>query len=286
MANEYKKPIVVIETAYSWRAAQLHQEARVPSLRHPRASATSSTRCAEVVAATPNGLGQGVFWWEPAVRGPLARPRPLRRRRQLTARAACLRRLHGSQRPRTDAYGAAEYRVARPPPRPARRRRHDSPQLYRPASPPLCPRAAARRRTPTVTSTPPRPEQPRSPSPQSSARQRNPSGQTIGGQLAVPHPRRQALAPGHGRVPLFALPRRRLGSRNPQDEGRAASRSSPPTSSGFTTKQIEGQFDWSGQRDLRRFVELCAQARHVRLSAHRPLGARAKSATAACPTGC
>jgi arabinogalactan endo-1,4-beta-galactosidase len=27
----------------------------------------------QVVATTPNGLGRGIFWWEPAVRGPLAR---------------------------------------------------------------------------------------------------------------------------------------------------------------------------------------------------------------------
>jgi len=27
----------------------------------------------QVVAETPDGLGRGIFWWEPAVRGPLAR---------------------------------------------------------------------------------------------------------------------------------------------------------------------------------------------------------------------
>jgi len=33
----------------------------------------------------------------------------------------------------------------------------------------------------------------------------------------------------------------------------------PRTSSGSTTEEIQGQFDWSGQRNLRRFVELCHQ---------------------------
>ena len=27
----------------------------------------------QVVAGTPDGLGRGIFWWEAAVRGPLAR---------------------------------------------------------------------------------------------------------------------------------------------------------------------------------------------------------------------
>jgi beta-galactosidase len=38
-------------------------------------------------------------------------------------------------------------------------------------------------------------------------------------------------------------------------------------------EEVEGQFDWSGQRNLRKFAELLRQARNVALSAHRPVGA-------------
>ena len=42
-------------------------------------------------------------------------------------------------------------------------------------------------------------------------------------------------------------------------------------------EEIEGEFDWTGQRDLRHFVELCSQTRHVCLCAPRSLGSRRKS---------
>jgi len=50
-------------------------------------------------------------------------------------------------------------------------------------------------------------------------------------------------------------------------------------------EEIEGQFDWSGQRDLRRFAELCA--RHGMLLYPR-IGPwdHGEVATAGCLTGC
>jgi arabinogalactan endo-1,4-beta-galactosidase len=66
MANEYKKPIVIIETAYSWRPNEyLHQHAPFPET--PEGQADFLKALATTVAATPHGLGKGVFWWEPAV---------------------------------------------------------------------------------------------------------------------------------------------------------------------------------------------------------------------------
>jgi arabinogalactan endo-1,4-beta-galactosidase len=72
MATEYHKPIVIVETAYSWRPDNyIHKKA--PYLETPQGQRDFLEALATTVAATPDGLGRGVFWWEPAVRGPLAR---------------------------------------------------------------------------------------------------------------------------------------------------------------------------------------------------------------------
>jgi arabinogalactan endo-1,4-beta-galactosidase len=72
MAHTYKKPIVVIETAYSWRPDNYVGKKTVwPET--PEGQREFLRAVAETVAATPDGLGKGVFWWEPAVKGPLAR---------------------------------------------------------------------------------------------------------------------------------------------------------------------------------------------------------------------
>jgi arabinogalactan endo-1,4-beta-galactosidase len=68
MANEYKKPIVVIETAYSWEP-QNYLKKRAPYPETPEGQSDFLKALAEAVAATPHGLGKGVFWWEPAVDG-------------------------------------------------------------------------------------------------------------------------------------------------------------------------------------------------------------------------
>jgi arabinogalactan endo-1,4-beta-galactosidase len=68
MANEYRKPIVVIETAYSWEP-QNYIKKRAPFPETPEGQRDFLRALAETVAATPHGLGKGVFWWEPAVDG-------------------------------------------------------------------------------------------------------------------------------------------------------------------------------------------------------------------------
>jgi len=72
MATEYHKPIIVVETAYSWRPDNYTKKAG-PFPETPQGQSDYLAAVAQVVATTPNGLGRGMFWWEPAVRGPLAR---------------------------------------------------------------------------------------------------------------------------------------------------------------------------------------------------------------------
>jgi arabinogalactan endo-1,4-beta-galactosidase len=72
MAKTYRKPIIVVETAYSWRPDNYTKKPG-PYPETPEGQRQFLEAVARTVAATPNGLGRGVFWWEPAVRGPLAR---------------------------------------------------------------------------------------------------------------------------------------------------------------------------------------------------------------------
>jgi arabinogalactan endo-1,4-beta-galactosidase len=72
MARTYRKPIVVIETAYSWKPDNYSRK-KGPFPETPEGQRDFLQAVANAVAATPDHLGRGVFWWEPAVRGPLAR---------------------------------------------------------------------------------------------------------------------------------------------------------------------------------------------------------------------
>ena len=72
MAHTYHKPIVVVETAYSWKPDNYIKK-KGPYPETPEGQRDFLRDVADAVAATPDGLGRGVFWWEPAVRGPLAR---------------------------------------------------------------------------------------------------------------------------------------------------------------------------------------------------------------------
>lgn len=71
MAREYHKQIVVVETAYNWKPGNyLNRPAPFPE--SPEGQREFLDELNRVVVETPNGLGSGVFWWEPAVQGPLA----------------------------------------------------------------------------------------------------------------------------------------------------------------------------------------------------------------------
>jgi arabinogalactan endo-1,4-beta-galactosidase len=70
MAKEYHKPIVVVETAYNWKPGNyLNRPAPFPE--SPSGQREFLDEVNRVVMETPDGLGAGVFWWEPAVQGPL-----------------------------------------------------------------------------------------------------------------------------------------------------------------------------------------------------------------------
>jgi arabinogalactan endo-1,4-beta-galactosidase len=72
MAHEYHKPIIIVETAYSWRPDNYLKKSG-PFPETPEGQRAFLESLVKVVAETPGGLGRGIFWWEPAVRGPLAR---------------------------------------------------------------------------------------------------------------------------------------------------------------------------------------------------------------------
>ncbi len=70
MALEYKKDIIVVEAAYNWRSAEYTRRPG-PFPETPEGQKDFLEQVNRVVQETPNGLGKGVFWWEPAVAGPL-----------------------------------------------------------------------------------------------------------------------------------------------------------------------------------------------------------------------
>jgi arabinogalactan endo-1,4-beta-galactosidase len=70
LALRYRLPIIVVETAYNWISGGMagkssdfseSLEGQLAFLRAVNAA----------IRAIPNGLGQGVFWWEPAAEGDL-----------------------------------------------------------------------------------------------------------------------------------------------------------------------------------------------------------------------
>ena len=70
MAREYQKDIIVVEAAYNWKPGNyVNQPAPFPET--PEGQREFLDELNRVVMQTPNGRGKGVFWWEPAVRGPL-----------------------------------------------------------------------------------------------------------------------------------------------------------------------------------------------------------------------
>lgn len=70
MAREYKKDIIVVEAAYCWRLTE-YTKRPGPFPETPEGQAQFLDEVNRVVQQTPGGFGKGVFWWEPAVTGPL-----------------------------------------------------------------------------------------------------------------------------------------------------------------------------------------------------------------------
>jgi arabinogalactan endo-1,4-beta-galactosidase len=70
MAREYHKDIIVVEAAYNWRPAE-YVKRPGPFPETPEGQKQFLEEVNRVVQETPDGHGKGVFWWEPAVTGPL-----------------------------------------------------------------------------------------------------------------------------------------------------------------------------------------------------------------------
>jgi arabinogalactan endo-1,4-beta-galactosidase len=73
MATRYKKPIVVVETAYDWRDGEEFKAGKPPFAQTPEGQAAFLAAVVKTVQQTPSGLGKGVFWWEPFAEGTIAR---------------------------------------------------------------------------------------------------------------------------------------------------------------------------------------------------------------------
>lgn len=70
IALRYKKPVMIVETAYNWRPGR-ETPKKLDFPETPQGQLDFLRAVAAAVHAVPDGLGQGVFWWEPAVEGPL-----------------------------------------------------------------------------------------------------------------------------------------------------------------------------------------------------------------------
>lgn len=69
-ALRFEKEIIVIETGYYWRENDRDKNPiAYPFPRTPEGQKEWFQAVNEIVLNTPNGLGRGVFWWEPMGRG-------------------------------------------------------------------------------------------------------------------------------------------------------------------------------------------------------------------------
>jgi arabinogalactan endo-1,4-beta-galactosidase len=70
LALRYHRPMIVVETAYNWIPGGMEgKTAEFPE--SPEGQRDFLRAVDAAVRAIPNGLGQGVFWWEPAAEGGL-----------------------------------------------------------------------------------------------------------------------------------------------------------------------------------------------------------------------
>jgi arabinogalactan endo-1,4-beta-galactosidase len=72
MAETYRKPIMLVEVAYNCRAGEYAKKPG-PFAESPEGQREFLDEGQRAVLATPNQMGRGVFWWEPAVTGGLMR---------------------------------------------------------------------------------------------------------------------------------------------------------------------------------------------------------------------
>jgi arabinogalactan endo-1,4-beta-galactosidase len=68
-AIEYRKEIILVETGYYWRESRYFRDMQSAFPETPEGQRQWLEAVNEIVLNTPNGLGRGVFWWEPMSRG-------------------------------------------------------------------------------------------------------------------------------------------------------------------------------------------------------------------------
>jgi arabinogalactan endo-1,4-beta-galactosidase len=68
-AAGYGKEIIVVETGYYFEPSRYFRNTPPPFPETPEGQRQWFETVNEIVMATPNGLGRGVFWWEPMQRG-------------------------------------------------------------------------------------------------------------------------------------------------------------------------------------------------------------------------
>jgi len=68
MANEYKKPIILVEVAYC-SAPTEYRNKKAPFPETPDGQREFLDEVNNIVLSTPDNLGAGIFWWEPATMG-------------------------------------------------------------------------------------------------------------------------------------------------------------------------------------------------------------------------
>jgi arabinogalactan endo-1,4-beta-galactosidase len=68
MANEYKKPIILVEVAYCSSPTE-YKNKKAPFPESPDGQREFLDEVNRIVLSTPDNLGAGVFWWEPATMG-------------------------------------------------------------------------------------------------------------------------------------------------------------------------------------------------------------------------
>ena len=72
MANTYDKDIMLVEVAYNWRPGE-YKDKEGPFPETPAGQRDFLEQVNQIILDTPNNRGKGIFWWEPAVTGPLRR---------------------------------------------------------------------------------------------------------------------------------------------------------------------------------------------------------------------
>ena len=70
LALRYNRPIIVVEAAFNWMPGEMAgRQSDFPETPEGQRAFLAAVDAA--VRSIPNGLGQGVFWWEPAAQGGL-----------------------------------------------------------------------------------------------------------------------------------------------------------------------------------------------------------------------